>query len=252
MTPGRPLSPRAEDYLEAVYRLSLSKGGKPVRLRDIARALRVKLPSAVQMLRSLANKGLVVYERFGTIELTPKGLEAARSVYERHKTLYRFLREILGVDDDTAERDACGMEHHVSKDTLFRLLKFIEFIEGCPEGEPLWLSSFHYYLKHGERPAHCVERHLSSRGGSQVIRLSDLRVGESGKVVKLSGDSVVKRRLLDMGIVPGVEVRVERVAPLGDPIDVVVKGYHLSLRRGEAKAVAVVRIDASESGSSGD
>lgn len=85
-----------------------------------------------------------------------------------------------------------------------------------------------------------------------MIRLSDLRVGESGKVVKLSGDSVVKRRLLDMGIVPGVEVRVERVAPLGDPIDVVVKGYHLSLRREEAKAVAVVRIDASEPGSSGE
>jgi len=232
--------------------LSLNKGRRSVRLKDIARALRVKLPSAVQMLRSLANEGLVIYERFGAIELTPKGIEAARSVYERHKVLYSFLREILGVDDEAAERDACGMEHHVSEDTLFRLLKFIEFIRSCPEGEPLWLSSFHYYLKHGERPAHCIERQLAPGGGLQLIRLSDLRVGELGRVVKLSGDSVVKRRLLDMGIDPGVEVRVERVAPLGDPIDIVVRGYHLSLRREEARAVAVVRIDASESGSSGD
>lgn len=62
-------------------------------------------------------------------------------------------------------------------------------------------------------------------------------------MVQITGDQGIKRRLLDMGIVPGTEVKVEKAAPLGDPIDVVLKGYHLSLRRQEASAVTVEVIE---------
>jgi len=68
-------------------------------------------------------------------------------------------------------------------------------------------------------------------------------VGSKGRVVQITGDQGIKRRLLDMGIVPGTEVKVEKAAPLGDPIDVVLKGYHLSLRRQEASAVTVEVIE---------
>jgi Fe2+ transport system protein FeoA len=69
--------------------------------------------------------------------------------------------------------------------------------------------------------------------------LNGLKPGEKGRVVKISGGGEIHRRLLDMGLVSGSEVEVERVAPLGDPIEIRIKGYHLSLRKEEAINVQV-------------
>jgi len=73
--------------------------------------------------------------------------------------------------------------------------------------------------------------------------LNNLKIGQKGKVIRISGNPVIKRRLLDMGIVPNVEVKVEKLAPLGDPIDILVKGYHLTLRKEEASSITVEVIE---------
>lgn len=73
--------------------------------------------------------------------------------------------------------------------------------------------------------------------------LSQMRRKEKGKITKVEGSGAVHRRILDMGVVPSTEVTVERVAPLGDPIEIKVKGYHLSLRREEAAQVYVEVIE---------
>jgi len=73
----------------------------------------------------------------------------------------------------------------------------------------------------------------------QMKRLSDLAPGESGLVRKVEGDKSIRRRLMDMGVVNGAEVQVKRVAPLGDPIEFVVRGYNLSLRKSEARVIHV-------------
>lgn len=69
--------------------------------------------------------------------------------------------------------------------------------------------------------------------------LRDVPVGESAKVVKLTGDGAIKRRIMDMGITKGAMVDVRKVAPLGDPIEVTVRGFELSLRKDEAQNVTV-------------
>ena len=69
--------------------------------------------------------------------------------------------------------------------------------------------------------------------------LKDVKVGEDAKVVKLHGEGAIKRRIMDMGITKGVEVNVRKVAPLGDPIEVTVRGYELSLRKEDAKEIEV-------------
>lgn len=74
---------------------------------------------------------------------------------------------------------------------------------------------------------------------SDLKTLGELKSGEKGKVVRISGSGPAHRRILDMGIVRGVEVEMERVAPLGDPVEVKVKGYHLSLRKEEAADIYV-------------
>ena len=69
--------------------------------------------------------------------------------------------------------------------------------------------------------------------------LRDAKIGETVKVVKLHGEGAVKRRIMDMGITKGVEVYVRKVAPLGDPVEVTVRNYELSLRKVDAEMVEV-------------
>ena len=69
--------------------------------------------------------------------------------------------------------------------------------------------------------------------------LKDAAIGSTVKVVKLHGEGAVKRRIMDMGLTKGVEVFVRKVAPLGDPVEVMVRGYELSLRKADAEMVAV-------------
>lgn len=69
--------------------------------------------------------------------------------------------------------------------------------------------------------------------------LKDVKVGKSAKVVKVHGEGAIKRRIMDMGITKGVEIRVRKVAPLGDPMELTLRGYELSLRKADAEMVEV-------------
>ncbi len=69
--------------------------------------------------------------------------------------------------------------------------------------------------------------------------LKDIKVGGSARVVKLHGEGAVKRRIMDMGITKGIVVSVRKVAPLGDPMELTVRGYELSLRRADAEMIEV-------------
>ena len=70
-------------------------------------------------------------------------------------------------------------------------------------------------------------------------KLKDLKPGVKGKVLKITSRGQANTRIVEMGVTPGTVVEVERVAPLGDPIDIKVKGYHLSLRKEEAEGIEV-------------
>ena len=69
--------------------------------------------------------------------------------------------------------------------------------------------------------------------------LREVKVGQTAKVVRLHGEGAVKRRIMDMGITRGVEVYVRKVAPLGDPVEITVRGYELSLRKADAEMIEV-------------
>lgn len=69
--------------------------------------------------------------------------------------------------------------------------------------------------------------------------LRDVKIGETTKVVRIHGEGALKRRIMDMGITKGVEIYVRKVAPLGDPIEITVRDYELSLRKGDAKLIEV-------------
>ena len=71
------------------------------------------------------------------------------------------------------------------------------------------------------------------------MTLNEIEVGRTSKVVRINGDGAVKRRIMDMGITKGTEVTVRKIAPLGDPIELTVRGYELSIRKDEASRIEV-------------
>ena len=72
-----------------------------------------------------------------------------------------------------------------------------------------------------------------------AMTLKDARVGETVRVIKLQGEGALRRRIMDMGITRGVEIYVRKVAPLGDPLEIMVRGYELSLRKADAEMVEI-------------
>ncbi len=145
-----------EDYLEAIAHLCGES--KVARVKHISQALGVKMPSVTSALRKLSEGGLVEHERYGYVGLTAEGDRVARDVIRRHETLYRFLSEILNIDSEVAQEDACKMEHAISSVTLESMVKFLEFVLSHPQREPTWLKNFKRYLEQGELPQECLER----------------------------------------------------------------------------------------------
>lgn len=117
------LSTSMQDYLEAI--LELGEGEDTVRITDIANRLKIAKASVNQTIAKCKEKGLVRQQAYGPVELTEKGREAAERVRQKHRKLRRFLVEVLGVDPDIAEKDACLMEHAVSAQTMERLTEFL-------------------------------------------------------------------------------------------------------------------------------
>jgi len=143
-----------EDYLEAIG--WLSEAGNIVRVTQLSRKLGVSKPSVSAALNKLAKAGFVQHERYASIELTPEGRRLADDVIRRHEIMRRFLTEILGIDRERAEEDACRMEHVLSPPSLERFSEFVEFLTSCPQSEPAWHKGFSYYLEHGEHDPNVV------------------------------------------------------------------------------------------------
>ncbi len=105
----------SEDYLEAMLMLREQHGY--IRSIDIAGELKVSKPSVSYAVKRLRENGYILMDQDGLITLTDKGMEIAERMYDRHKTLARFLRSI-GVDEETALADACKIEHDLSEETF--------------------------------------------------------------------------------------------------------------------------------------
>jgi len=150
-----PYGRRFEDYLEAMYRLQKEKG--VVRVRDLARMLRVKPPSVVEQLGKLSRHGFILYEKGEYIRLTEKGERIAKEILKKHEALRRFLRDILMVPEEIADKDACYMEHGLHEITLSRAVKFLEFVDKHfkLKGRMVFLERLKYYYEHGELPDGC-------------------------------------------------------------------------------------------------
>ena len=118
------LSESMEDYLEAIFEIEKSR--RVVRVRDVANELGVTMPSVNGALKQLEAKGFISHQKYEYIELTAAGVSKASKISKKHKTIYKFLRDILGVDEKTAQQEACKIEHDLSPGTLVKISDFVK------------------------------------------------------------------------------------------------------------------------------
>lgn len=113
---------RMEDYLEVIYELVQQKGYATT--VDISSYLNVSSPSVTKMMQKLDETGYLNYEKYRGIKLTNEGIRIARNIRNRHGLLAEFFM-IIGVDEETANNDAEGIEHHLHPETMRKLEEFI-------------------------------------------------------------------------------------------------------------------------------
>lgn len=241
------LTTSQEDYLEAILGLIRQTGN--ARVRDIAERLSVAKSSVTFALRGLAKRKLVNYQPYQLISLTSEGQAIAERIRRRHKDLSRFLQEVLDVDKAIAEGSACRIEHAVPDGLVRRLSCFGQFMSASDVPSRQLSEAFRQYCAEQRRSGKCEgckvapvpeSRKGPKAEGETVGRtLANVDPGEKAKIVRVGGAAAANKRLMEMGLTRGATVTVVRVAPMGDPVEIEVRGYNLSLRKTEAEAVQV-------------
>jgi DtxR family Mn-dependent transcriptional regulator len=113
-----------EEYIETIY--GLEKKNKIASTGEIASHLKIRPSSVTEMLQKLEIRGLIEYKPYYGVALTDEGRKIAKTLDKKHKILAEFFHKVLGVKKEIAEKDACEIEHHVSKDTIKKLIEFIQ------------------------------------------------------------------------------------------------------------------------------
>jgi len=126
---SQPLSHSIEDYLEAAYQVNQEFG--EIRIKNLSNKMGVSKPSTNSAVKILSKEGYLSYEKYGPIILTEKGLKLAKNIANKHEDIKNFLVNILNVNPDIADEEACNMEHYLSDETMNRLTYFIKYIQSC-------------------------------------------------------------------------------------------------------------------------
>ena len=217
------LSTSMENYLETILWISEKEGS--AHITEIAERLEIAASSVHETIRKLSNLSLVKQEKYGPVILTEKGEKYAKSIACKHQIIKQFLVEILEVNEKTADQDACMIEHEISNQTMTALLKYLRQNSEVDE-EKICIKK--YLLKEGN------EKDMEVKN---IESLDNLKVGDSGVIKRIKAKGKLKKKLLEMGITKGSKVKIVGKAPLGDPLEINIRGYNLSLRKKEAENI---------------
>ncbi len=205
-----PASEAVEDYAKAIYALELHREG-PITTSALAARLEVAPSSVTAMLKRLDDLGLVRYEPYHGVTLTPAGEQVALEVIRHHRLIEAFLAEALEMPWDRIHDEAEVLEHYISEDLEDRIAAKL----GNPELDP-----------HGD-PIPTAELDLAA---DRTAALAGLRRGQAATFARVSdSDPDMLRYLAERGIRPGIRLRVTGVQPFRGPVFVEVEGREHAL-----------------------
>lgn len=227
-----------EDYLKALY--ILSRNGTLISTSEIAEYFKIAPASVTEMLKKLARKGYVKYSPYHGASLTSKGLQTAEKMARKHRLLERFLHDVLRIKKDKVHLEADEMEHALSDDAEESLCRFLNHPDKCPDDDKI-IPACNLPFSSCEE---CVEVHRKGleevgKRDQNLVSICSLKEGDQGKVSFIRGEHKVLQRLLDMGLIPGTNVNIVRVAPLKGPIEVGVRGSKVALGQDIASNVFI-------------
>ncbi len=228
------ISSNMEDYLEAISELVEQKGHAHV--KDIAERMKVTMPSVTSALQALSTRNLLIYQSHSPVVLTRDGEETAQEIRRRHKELRKFFREILKLDEDEADKEACKMEHVVNERVMSRFVELVEAIvtRGDCAGLRDHLSA--------------VMPQIAADDPEGLLSLDHLAEGRRAVIAQVAESLRGVRRFADLGIVPGTMIEMEGHAPFGDLLRIKVMGSSLSLRSNDAAYIWVKECEESDGG----
>jgi len=202
-------TPEMEEYLELLVRYKEAE--KQPKVTMLGKDLKLSAASVSEMLQKLKKKGFVDYEKYGEIKLTKKGEKIGNEILRKHRFIERFLMRI-GVKKNKAHKEACALEHVLSDDVEDALRKAMHSA-GAPDIE-----------------------------GKHIKRLVDLKKGQKGRIMLVSGGREVCRRLTDMGLTPGTKIMLSRASTKLGAIEVCIRSSCLAIGRGLAEKI-LVKVD---------
>jgi DtxR family Mn-dependent transcriptional regulator len=212
-----------EEYLESIG--ALEERESPVSTSSIAQSMGLTMASVSEMLRRLADKGLVEYTPYGGANLTDEGRQRFLRLTRRHRLWEVFLNRHLGIGWEDVYQDACSLEHATSDVVEDKLAEFLENPEVCPHGSPIPKKNL---------------KHPSSTG----ITLAKLKVGQSARItnVIVERDSEFLRYLSSLDLVPGVMVKVLEKSPFDGTLTIETNNTTRAIGR-EAASLILVKPD---------
>ncbi len=227
------MSSSIEEYLQAIY--TLEEEQKPATTTEIAKRLGFAPPSVTEMLTRLAEQGYVLYEPYKGVTLTDEGRRLARRVTRKHRILERFLHDILKIRKDRAHRQACEMEHALSDEAENGLCKMLRYPDTCPEGKPIPVCD-----RDEKDCVTCEPAAENPKLRSQsLLPLCSLQPGQRAIVRFIRGGRMAVKRLHDLGVTTGIQIQLKNCAPLGGPVEIVVRGSTLAIGHGLASKIFV-------------
>lgn len=220
-----PISARIEDYLEAL--LGMEMRGEELTVTGLSRELEVRKATVVSAVRKLVEGGFLDHPPYGDLEFTETGRERALKIFRRHHLLAFLFREIMGFENGKALEVACATEHFLDPASEQNLSSFVDFYCRSLREEEGWIRRLGASMEcPGELPR----------------PLLMLRPGEAARIVRLTADSPLQKRLRETGLLPGRQICMTESPSRGnDLIHLDLEGQALDLQRHEAVAIWVSR-----------
>jgi DtxR family transcriptional regulator, Mn-dependent transcriptional regulator len=227
-----------QDYLKTIYTLSRNKD--LVSTTEISKKLDVAPASVTEMLKKLSEDDYIKYEPYKGSKLTEKGLTEAKKIVRKHRLLETFLSDVLHIGKEKVHTQACQMEHSLSDEAEESLCRLLKHPDTCSDdGNTIPACDLPF-----SNCEECINLHNQGleevgKRKENLLALSELKSGQSGKIQFIRGGHSVLQRLLDMGLTPGTKITLLKAAPFEGPIEISVRGSKLAIGRGIASKVFV-------------
>lgn len=234
---GKTISENVEEYLETIYKKSLTDN--MAKTTEISKDLGIAPGSVTQMLKKLEEEGYVYYYQYKGVKLTDKGYKIAESIVRKHRILETFLYNTLGIEMEDLHEQACAMEHSLSDEAERKLCQLLEYPNQCPDDHniipvcDLDISTCYECSKMNSIKD--IPKRLEN-----LVSVGSMAPKEVGIIKFIRGDNDKLKELLDMGITLETKITLINAAPLNGPVKILVEDNEVQIDKDLSYNIFVV------------